>query len=142
MRYLNLILAVFLIVTEALFEGLRIADLHTWAELTELVYLVVVTLIAFAYFNRRIVREDPEVSSFGKIIIGYILLRFAVFDLVFNLSAGLAWNYIGFTKVTDEILLWIQGLWGYSPIAFAKIIAGIWGTAWLSGWQDGIKGTH
>lgn len=142
MKYLNLILAVFLIVTEALFEGLRTADLHSWAELIEFVYLASVTLIVFAYLNRRFVLPDPGASSFVKIIIGYALLRFAVFDLVFNLAAGLAWDYIGFTKMSDEILLWICGLWGYGPVAFIKVISGIWGISWLMGWQDGIKAIH
>jgi len=42
-----------------------------------------------------------------KVIVGFLFLRFGVFDAIVNLSAGEPINYIGFTKRWDKIIRWI-----------------------------------
>lgn len=128
---MNLILALFLIIVEAVFEGLKISGHHIASELVEMVYLAVVTFGLFAWINSV---KSFEYKPILKILIGYILLRFALFDLIWNISAGQEWNYYGITKLYDIFMAKLGG-WGW----FLKIISGIWGVAWLMGWQDGIK---
>jgi len=131
---MNLILALFLIIVEAVFEGLKISGHHIASELVEMVYLAVVTFGLFAWLNWKQVNSFFDRQSIVRVLIGYVLLRFALFDLIWNLSAGQEWNYYGITKLYDIFMAKLGG-WGW----FLKIIAGIWGVAWLLGWQDGIK---
>ncbi len=131
---MNLILALFLIIVEAVFEGLKISGHHIASELVEMVYLAVVTFGLFAWMNWTQINSFFDRKSIVKILIGYILLRFALFDLIWNISAGQEWYYYGITKAYDIFMSKLGG-WGW----FLKIIAGIWGVAWLLGWQDGIK---
>lgn len=128
---MNLLLALFLIIFEAVFEGLKTGGHHIASELVEAVYLGGVTFGLFAWINGV---KSFEYKPILKVLIGYILLRFALFDLVWNLSAGQEWNYYGITKLYDIFMAKLGG-WGW----FLKIISGIWGVAWLMGWQDGIK---
>jgi len=128
---MNLILALFLIIVEAVFEGLKISGHHIASELVEMVYLVCITFGLFAWINSV---KSFEYKPILKILIGYVLLRFALFDLAWNISAGQEWFYYGITKAYDIFMSKLGG-WGW----FLKIIAGIWGVAWLLGWQDGIK---
>lgn len=68
-----------------------------------------------------------------RIITGFVLFRFFIFDNVFNLSAKLPFDYIGTRKVYDMTLGWIRDMWGFSTIVFLKCIAGFWGVMWLIG---------
>jgi len=78
-------------------------------------------------------RKVPKFGSLCKILIGYVLLRYALFDVVFNVCADLDLNYIGNTKLFDKGLAWVRDMWGMSPIWFSRAIAGFWGTLWLLG---------
>lgn len=40
-------------------------------------------------------------------IIGWISLRYGIFDVIHNLSAGIDWKYIGKTKLYDKFLRWL-----------------------------------
>lgn len=68
-----------------------------------------------------------------RLITGFVLFRFFIFDNVFNLSAKLPFDYIGTRKVYDNALSWIRDMWGFSTIVFLKCIAGFWGIMWLIG---------
>lgn len=131
---MNLILALFLIIVEAVFEGLKISGHHIASELVEMAYLAVVTFGLFAWMNWTQINSFYERLSIVRVLIGYVLLRFALFDLVWNIAAGQDWFYYGITKAYDIFMAKLGG-WGW----FLKIVAGIWGVAWLMGWQDGIK---
>ena len=63
-----------------------------------------------------------------KLILGFIFVRFAVFDLAFNLTFGLKWNYYGTTKLYDRIMAEL-GSWGW----MMKLILGIIGIVFLLG---------
>lgn len=128
---MNLLLALFLIVTEAVFEGLKTGGHHIASEMIEAVYLACITFGLFAWINSV---KPFEYKPILKILIGYVLLRFALFDIIWNISAGQDWFYYGITKAYDIFMSKLGG-WGW----FIKIISGIWGVAWLLGWQDGIK---
>jgi len=63
-----------------------------------------------------------------KLITGFVFVRFLVFDVVWNLVRGVAWNYYGTTKWYDRILVKL-GSWGW----FMKAICGIVGIVFLMG---------
>ena len=65
-----------------------------------------------------------------KIIIGFVFVRFLIFDIAYNLSNGQKWNYYGTTKLYDRIMVSLEGL-GW----MAKTICGIVGICFLIGWQ-------
>lgn len=131
---MNLFLAFFLIVFEAVFEGLKTAGLYHASEIVELVYLAGVSLMAIAWLNKKYIFKEVKADRFIVIIIGFFLLRFALFDSVWNIAAGQRWDYYGGTKAYDRFMTTL-GSWGW----MLKGIAGIWGIAWLMGWRNGIK---
>ena len=96
--------ALFLIVFEMASEGLVSSGHKEIAGVIEFVYLAGVTLSVFAVVTgRSLMRYQRE---FTKILIGYVLLRFAIADLIWNISAGQSWLYIGNTKWYDQIWGW------------------------------------
>lgn len=139
---MNLLLALFQIIGEAVPEGLRTGGHHLAAELTEAVYLAGIIPMVFAFANGYYnLNKNPVFYTFrdiasglAKILIGYFLLRFAIFDIIWNISAGVEWYYYGVTKLYDKIMT-VLGSWGW----MVKAIAAVWGISWLLGWQDGIK---
>lgn len=130
---MNLLLALFLILTEACFEGLRTRGYLIASELVELVYLAGVTLMAIAWLNKKYIFKDVSADRFMFVVIGYLLLRFSLFDSVWNIAAGQDLFYYGNTKLYD-ITMTKLGTFGW----MLKAIAGVWGISWLMGWRNGI----
>jgi hypothetical protein len=129
---MNILLALFLIIFEAVFEGLKIQGFYLASEIVELIYRVGVSLMAFAWLERNTIRYNYNIlPSFLKLVVGYFLLRFALFDLIWNLSAGQHWDYYGTTKIYDKIMATLGG-WGW----FMKGCAGVWGLAWVTKWGN------
>ena len=128
---MNLLLAIFLIVFEAVSEGLQTGGHLLAAELVEFVYLAGITLGLLMWLNWRQVNSFYDRSKLIKVIIGYILLRFALFDLVWNISAGQDLFFYGTTKVYDRFMSSL-GSWGW----MWKGISLIWGIAWLTEWGN------
>ena len=131
---MNLILALFLIVFEACSEGLHTGGHYLASEIVEVVYLSGITLIAFAWMNRTPWFTILPLMSFWKVLIGYLLLRFALFDIIWNISAGQDLFFYGTTKLYDRVMTEL-GSWGW----FLKFIALIWGIAWLTNINNGNK---
>jgi hypothetical protein len=75
-------------------------------------------------------RFDKYYVETWKLITGFIFVRFAIFDLTYNLTAGLDWDYYGTTKLYDRIMYYFGG-WGF----FIKGILGICGIVFLMGWS-------
>jgi len=66
-----------------------------------------------------------------KLITGFIFVRFAIFDIAYNKSSGLKWNYYGTTKLYDRIMFQLAD-WGW----FLKIVLfAPMGGAFLLGWD-------
>lgn len=133
---MNLLLAFLLIVLEATFEGLKIAGYHVASEIVEFVYLTVVTLMAIGWLNQKYLFKDVRADRFMFVVIGFFLLRFSLFDSIWNIAAGQDWNYYGVTKFYDRLMIAL-GTWGW----MLKGIAGLWGVTWLMGWREGIVKT-
>jgi len=126
---MNLLLALFLILTEALYEGFKIRQKHILSATIEFIHRMIIILIAFAWVNG--ITFQYEVLPFTRVIIGFIFLRFGIFDVILNLSAGLKLYYIGSTKLFDKGLQWVISMWGMSPIWLLRFIATFWGISWL-----------
>jgi hypothetical protein len=118
-------LAIFLIYFEAVYEGLKTRGKHIASEFVELTYLIIITasVLMWASGIRFIFASD---HLLWKTFAGYLLLRFAIFDTIWNISAGQKWNYIGNTKLYDKFLA-KTGSWGW----FVKIVSLIVGLTFL-----------
>ena len=133
MKHAALITAFFLIALEALYEGLALAGHSLASGITEGIYLAGVTVGLFAFITGQLV---VDYRPMARILIGYILLRYALFDLIHNQAAELQLDYIGDTKLFDKGLLWIKGMWGMGPIWLTRAIAAFWGLLWLIGYKQ------
>jgi len=134
MNWIIFILALFLIVFEAVPEGLSLSGSKGIAEIFEFVYLTIITLCGFAFVTKQKFPRFDYKPYFLRIIGGYILLRFALFDPVFNLSAGLPLCYIGVVKSWDQLWTWFFNWSGIDHVHFLigfRFIALCVGTSWL-----------
>ena len=135
-----LLAAILLIVFEALLEGLSLRGHKTIAGFIEGIYRAVITLIVFAWLTGSL--NQSYEGNIYLILAGYVLLRFAVFDFVYNLTAGLPLFYIGKTKLLDKFWNWILNKlpWpAWSIMGMLKLITFCLGVTWLMNWQHGIK---
>jgi hypothetical protein len=134
---MNLLLVIFLILFEATYEALKVRGKHIASELIEFLYLSGITLICFAWVNGVLFPFEINSASYWKIIAGFVLLRFAIFDLLFNIICGVNIFYIGKTKLYDNILHWIIEK-GVQPnlIWFARFICLCISLAWLLNYKQ------
>jgi uncharacterized membrane protein len=97
--------ALFLILSESIAEGLYDNGKKTLSGVIEFIKLVVTTMVIFAWLNciypKGIIWQP---AYYWTILAGYVLLRFAIFDLVYNLIRGLLPFFIGETKLSDKLL--------------------------------------
>lgn len=124
-----LLTAILFILTEAITEGLikrhspavSAIIFKWWVQWIIVVVLFVIWLIiALQFYYVPIV----------KLVIGFVFVRFLVFDVVWNIVRGVRWNYYGNTKLYDRIMI-RSGSFGW----FIKAIAGIMGIVFLMGWS-------
>lgn len=129
---MNLLIALFLIVFEATFEGFKLRKWHIASEMVEFIYLACITFIIFGWYNGYFAptATNPE---FWFILFGYVLFRFAIFDIVFNLAANQSIFYIGKTKLFDKLLVKLGAF-----VFIVKLLAFAIGLSWLCGWRYGI----
>jgi hypothetical protein len=132
-----LLTAILLISLEAIQEGLKTRKKHIASEFVEFVYLVYVTLIVFAWVSGQCLLTQSEIP-FWKIIGGYVLLRFGIFDLIWNLSAGQSLVFIGSTKAYDRFWEWIikKGKVAIGLIWFVRFICVCISLAWLLNYKQ------
>ena len=134
-----LLLAILLIVPKAVIDGLQLRGNKTLAGVIEFIYLAYTTLIALAWLY-GMCPTDPLKDYFWVTLVGFVLLRYGIFSIIFNLIVGLKLSYIGNTKVFDIIGSYFVDRLKVSDtlIIFSKAIATLWGIAWLLGWRNGI----
>ena len=91
---------------------------------------IVQWVIAIALFGLWFViaySSDKYYVPVWKLTLGFIFVRFLVFDVVWNLVYGVKWNYYG-NKLYDRIMFAL-GSWGW----FMKVVLGIVGIVFLLG---------
>ena len=106
MKLFTLLLALFLIAFEAIPEGLADRGKKALAGVLEFVYLAVITIAVFAYIS-EVQLQIYTSTPLYVLILGYIFVRFAVFDLFYNAARGINLLSTGNTKLSDRILNWI-----------------------------------
>jgi hypothetical protein len=128
----NIILVLFLILFEAIPEALAETGRKTFAGVLEFIYRALVTLILFAFVGGAYLNLGVQDYFFFHIA-GYVLIRFAVFDLIYNGICGLPWYYIGSTKLFDRMFGWLMtaGKVPNSIILFTKGILLFIGIVWI-----------
>lgn len=80
-------------------------------------------------------------DNYWFVIIGFLLMKFAIFDPIHNLVAGLKISFIGTTKFWDRFWQWFFKTTRF-PVSFLSVlrcISFLIGFSFLMGWQDGIK---
>ena len=126
-----LIYAILIILTEAIGEGLlkrfdtgiNEVIFDRWNQ----------WVIAFMFFGIYLMMAFNFTGYFvpaWKIITGFVLVRFATFDVTINLAWGQKWNYYGTTKWYDRIMYEL-GSFGW----MMKVISGIIGMVFLLGYE-------
>lgn len=130
---MNLLVALFLILCEAIYEGLADRGHKLIAGIIEFVYRTFVTLAIFALFSGIKLFEN-NYPDYWYIVTGFVLVRFALFDLTYNLIRQNPVFYIGDTKLYDKILGWFfrwSGIDSGHFLAMVKLIALLIGLTWL-----------
>jgi len=112
---MNIILALFLVIFESIPEALADRGRKRLSGSLEFVYRAVVTILVFAWANQNVIGSNAYVElslfefllnfilNYWTVLVGYLLLRFALFDYLYNLTVGEKLFYIGTTKLYDEI---------------------------------------
>lgn len=112
---------------EAIYEGLYDNGKKTVSGIIEMCYKFIgVFTVAYITYG---LTAGLILIPFWKIIIGFIFIRFLIFDYTYNKIRGLSLYYQGTTKLYDQMLSSVPGHF----ILFVKVIAGIVGTTFLLG---------
>jgi hypothetical protein len=105
MKKLTLISPLFL---EALSEGLYLHGDKVWSKQVQVLLIASWFLIAFIFaqevIRRRITESKPLLKLLTRYMIIYVLLRFACFNYIHNIAAGLRLDYIGTVSFIDRLL--------------------------------------
>ena len=129
---MNLLIALFLIMFEACYEGFKLRKWHIVSEIIEFIYLACITFVIFGWYNGYFA-TTPTNPDFWFVLFGYVLLRYAIFDLIHNMAAGLPLFYIGNTKLFDKIQAKLGAF-----ILVPKILSLLIGITWLCDIRFGI----
>lgn len=119
-----IIFILFEAVTEGLLKRFNKAD---WLFVNWVQWLTAFALFA-SWFVLVALPFDNYSVPIWKQVLGFIFVRFLIFDVVWNIVRGVRWNYYGTTKLYDRIMFELGGV-GW----MAKIICGIMGLCFLLG---------
>ena len=126
-----LLTAIIIILFEAIGEGLINSSESSFRNFIfkwwmQWIIAIVLFLAWFAYA----LNYESYYLPVWKLILGFVFVRFMIFDIAYNLSAGLKWNYYGRSKLYDRIM-YALGSYGW----FMKVVCGIVGVVFLMGWE-------
>lgn len=114
---------------EAAYEGLYDRGKKTASFVLEMILKVGVVIICLYYLSgyRFLLYE---LIPMWKVFLGFVFVRWLVFDPTWNIARGVKWNYYGTTKLYDRIMFELGGF-GW----MMKIICGTIGVVFLMGWS-------
>jgi len=124
-----LTIAILVILTESIGEGILKRFKPTSFIFDNYVQWVIAVFLFALWFIVAYNLDGYYVPTW-KIIIGFVFVRFAVFDVIYNLSAGNKWYYYGTRKWYDRTMYKL-GEFGW----MLKGISGIIGTIFLLGYE-------
>ena len=100
-----LITAIIIILIEAVTEGLlKRFDSGINEVIFDACIQWVIALMFFGSWFIWAIHFDGYYVPTWKIITGFVFVRFAIFDVTWNLARGQKWNYYGTTKLYDRIM--------------------------------------
>lgn len=118
-----LLLAILLISLELLYEGFKCNSKTRLSEYIELAFLLLVTVLSFAWLSGITPPEKWQLSNpydILKVFIGYGLVRFGYFDIAMNMIRKREWYYTG-DKSWDQFILWLQRGIGTNFLGFIRL---------------------
>lgn len=121
--------AIIIILTEAITEGL-LKRLIPGSFIFDLWTQWVIAITLFSVWFIWAFHFDGYYVPIAKMIIGFVFVRFAIFDVVWSLARGVKWNYYGTTKWYDRIMTELAE-WGW----MLKMICLIVGMCFLLGFE-------
>lgn len=125
-----LLSAIIIILFEAVGEGLlKRFNKAEWLFDNFVQWVVAIALFTI-WFLIFALPFDGYYVPVWKIVLGFVFVRFLVFDPAWNIARGVKWNYYGTTKLYDRIMFEFAE-WGL----MMKIICGIIGVVFLMGWS-------
>lgn len=124
-----LITAIAVILFEAIGEGI-LKRFKLASFIFDLWVQWVIAIFLFALWFIWAYHFDGYYVPVAKLIIGFIFIRFAIFDIAWNLARGVKWNYYGTTKWYDRVMTELAE-WGW----MIKGICGVVGVVFLMGWE-------
>lgn len=98
---MTLAVIAYLIISEAIYEALLLRKKYILSGIIEFCYHAFVALV-IGMFLTGWTWELPN-DGLISVLIGWLFLRFAVFDFIFNIVARLPLFYIGNTKLYDKL---------------------------------------
>ena len=122
-----LITAITVILFEAIGEGV-LKRFKPASFIFDLWVQWVIAIFLFALWFIWAYHFDGYYVPIAKLIIGFVFIRFAIFDVAWNLARGVKWNYYGTVKWYDRIMTQL-GEYGY----MLKAICGLIGIIFLLG---------
>jgi len=123
-----LLITILFILFEAITEGLILRYCHAVSEVLFLWWVQwLIAMGLFAILFIIALKCNKKHIPVWKLILGFIFVRFLIFDVSFNISAGQEIFCYGTTKLYD-IIMTSLGSWGW----FVKGICGIVGTVFLT----------
>lgn len=122
-----LLLSILTNALEAIYEGLYDSGKKTIAGILEFIQKIV-GVATVAYVTSGILTHDINIPIW-KLIVGFIAIRFLIFDYIYNAVRKLPLDYRGRTKLYDKITSKVPGHF----LFFVKFIVGVLGAAFLLG---------
>lgn len=92
-------------------------------------WIIAIGLFAIWFFAVALPFDNYYVPTW-KLILGFIGVRFLIFDFAYNLANGQKLGYYGSVKLYDKIMFELGGFG-----LMMKIICGIIGICFLMGWS-------
>lgn len=90
----------------------------------------VIVALLFALWLCIALNFDRYYVPIWKIVMGFIFVRFMLFDVSYNIASNLPLKYYGTTKLYDRIMTEL-GSWGW----FMKLVLGVMGICFLLGYS-------
>lgn len=118
-----LIYALIFILSEAIGEGL-LKRYSIWNFIFDKWVQWLIAIFLFGMWF--IISFNYSYIEVWRLIVGFIFVRFGIFDVAYNLANGQKWNYYGTTKLYDKIMTKLAS-WGW----FMKLICLIVGIVLL-----------
>ena len=97
---------------EAIYEGLYDKGIKALSGVIELIYKVILYASLILMIQNINLFNSINKPGILEMVIGFLFVRFALFDMIYNITRGNPLFYLGTTKLYDRILS-KTGSWGW-----------------------------